>query len=212
MRSLLLPIIGTLLLTCGCASRTHSSTYLEYAGTHFTIAYPPELTHSINRADGSIALTNNNHAPWERQPQDYFVAVYEQMISSSCSPLADGEFLEALPRSWPSRLIPSTITVKGRDDGDSLVLWGKDDVDYWLVENSLHRCGDCEFPATDANCQKCWDDLRKDKGYPPHRYLLCAERPGQGGKPTTILISIVQQTDDPGLAKQIFETFRWTGE
>ncbi len=36
-------------------------------------------------------------------------------------------------------------------------------------------------------------------------YALCSEKAGK-----TVVICISQQTDNPALAKQIFETFRWT--
>jgi hypothetical protein len=38
-----------------------------------------------------------------------------------------------------------------------------------------------------------------------HRYALCSENNGK-----TVVICISQMTDNPQLAKEIFETFRWT--
>lgn len=38
-------------------------------------------------------------------------------------------------------------------------------------------------------------------------YGFCSEKDGK-----TVVICISQMTDDPDLAKQIFETFRWTDE
>ena len=78
-------------------------------------------------------------------------------------------------------------------------------------------------PLTDANGKAewgrvtYWDRFPHDVGFSepePHcrpasgngnAYALCSEKNGK-----TVVICISQVTDDPALAKQIFETFRWT--
>ena len=68
--------------------------------------------------------------------------------------------------------------------------WGK--VDYW------DRFYTGDFP----NMQEPLCRYPVDEG--AAGYALCSEKDGK-----TVIICISQMKDDPDLAKEIFETFRW---
>lgn len=68
-------------------------------------------------------------------------------------------------------------------------IWGK--VDFY----DLYWTGD--FPQG-------FEDLCRPMLDPGAAYVLCAERNGK-----TVLICVSQAKDDPDMAKQIFESFRW---
>jgi hypothetical protein len=76
-------------------------------------------------------------------------------------------------------------------DYSEKIQWGK--VDVW--EQRKIEGWEAPYPLSKVLCQESM----------PHTYILCSEKNSE-----TVVICLNQITDNPDLAKQIFETFRWT--
>ena len=93
-----------------------------------------------------------------------------------------------------SRHITGASQTKSLPKADGMAAWGR--VDYW----DNHELEGWEYQE--------WNDVvctYAGNPGPKAVYALCSEKDDK-----TIVICINQMSDNPSLAKQIFETFRWT--
>lgn len=92
---------------------------------------------------------------------------------------------------------PTTLGVSKPTDistADTKTLWGK--VDFWKIYGGAQGYIDYDGPHPICN---------EGNGENGAAYALCSEKDGK-----TVLICISQVSDNPGIATQIFDSFKWT--
>jgi hypothetical protein len=174
------------------------------------LEYPSIAQYRFNRPDGSIAFATTKGRDG---PNDFHISIYDSdkspVTNSSCD---------------PSLMGASVLTPLLLNDGTAN--WGRVDFfDHGIEEGDTNPTPLCmpPFPPTLQErflaappCiqdQKgefktdCISQLRKYeiKQGLYSAYAMCSEKDGK-----TVVICISQMKDDPEMAKQIFETFRWT--
>jgi len=145
----------------------------------------PFTSYFLNIEDGSVAATKNLHE--EFGPEDWRIEIDESL--AKC----------------PTLGISQPIVDIQTDN--ELLIWGRAD----FHDEPLAKLYTEEI---DAPCEppQVWDKLI-DGSFPKQppegmvAYALCAQK-----KEKIVLACLKQITNNPALAKQIFETFRWTDE
>lgn len=181
------------ILLIGCSDKvTHPQPYppgwSEYRNTAYGYstgipaeAFMPNKSPSADQIFfGNIKLLTNNIGT------EYDIYLYTGDNISSCSTSITGA---------------STTTLLSETRGDTI--WGKVDAyDYPNPDFPPDTQPRCRPPILkwDVDMVKGVTRLSDDAAY-----VLCSEKDGK-----TVLICVSQVTDNPDLARKIFETFRWT--
>ena len=146
---------------------------------------PKQIIKTIHRANKSDAYLTYDNTTVQRELTDFSIHVYPPesiRTPSSCSPSITGA----------SRTSPLETT-SGKTN------WGR--VDAYDTPESLDR-----EPVLCSPPKVSWlIDAEGNAKLESSAYALCSEKDGK-----TVVICIGQMTDNPEMAKQIFETFRWT--
>jgi len=175
----------------------------------FSIHSEIKFEKSIDRPDGSLALITYDNTQSTRSEDD--IGIYMYPNYESCPPLGVTS--------------PKTIAL-----GEGTAQWGRtdfwDDVEAVYKKNMAADDPDdlppvpfCKPPLPLRQEQEyyveCtgdeWENCpQKQRDYEVvhgmySAYAFCAERDGKA-----VAICVQQMTDDEALAKQIFESFRWT--
>lgn len=211
MNKLLIFLISTSLALSACSrfERNESNNKNISKWPWFSVNSNIKFTKKIERSDGSLALITYDNAQIKRDRDDIGIYIYPD--NASCPPLGVTS--------------PSKIAI-----GNHEAVWGR--TDFWDTSNALYfwRMRDewkpedappfCKPPLPNrmeqpyyVECAKEDDEElcdQKQRDYEVQHgmysaYAFCAEK---GGK--AVAICIQQMTDDEAMAKQIFESFRWT--
>lgn len=191
MKNFVSLIIGTLLL-CGCTNPEFKKPegWQSYANTKFAyeIAVPTEVTGKNLPEDDWVAFGTYSALAEKPTEKDFTINVHagsELPPHANCSPALTGA----------SVTTPLT-------DANGKAEWGK-------VPNQ-EKSIDPNYP--NALCKASREECKGNPSFeyasgcdtPSAAYALCAEKDGK-----TVVICIDQMKDDPKMAQQIFETFRW---
>jgi hypothetical protein len=170
---------------CGATSPISKDSSSLYKYTNSTVGYSIELPEqSLVVWNGKQPTDSKNTGfgtyPMLSTPGKDDYKIKIRTSNLSCTPELHGIFDTPL----------NTLT-----NGDNKINWGK--VNFF--EKFGHMGERVDYEPEWPVCPEQIDATES------HIYALCSEKDGK-----TIVICISQMTDNPGLAKQIFETFRWT--
>jgi hypothetical protein len=153
----------------------------------FRISAPIKFFKRILRDDGSIAFLTYDNTDTRRISTDYSVHIYPDH-PASCSPSLIG-----------------TADLEEFSGTNGKVVWGRIGVTNVYDDYDDAVCAPpIAYPSTSEEKDAAWKgEFRTERA----AYALCSEKDGK-----TVVICISQMRDDPALAKEIFETFRWNDE
>ncbi len=190
MRKLLMyPLVLVFLSGCSSQLATESKEdVITFTGSGYELSYPTDLKFKFERQDNSVAFATSGGASFEdKSASDYYIEIY---YDGSFSPIFEGSSMDSCDSMIIGIPLPE---VEYRKD-DEYFIWGKVDL---MQDGSI-------YPPSCAS-----HSMYPEKDHSPHKfsYALCSDK---GEK--TVFICIKQVTDNPELAEQIFDTFRWIGE
>lgn len=182
-------LIFGIMMLCGCALESPQSisdrfTIHRDSAFGYLISAPHDF--DMYGWDGRVTVTGktSEHALWNGKKNSLDeVTVDVFNLSSSCSPDVTGLTSESVSP------LPNT---------GGKTLWGKE------PRPSPYGYSDalCRTMVTTLTKTEYWQNTGIERSA---AYVLCSEKDGK-----TVVICITQMTDNPAIAKQIFETFRWT--
>lgn len=185
MKNIFLILIALFVCSCGANSNTPQATGSSEnlsAWQDFSLLSKVPFSEKYERADGSISWINYNDNTISRKSGDILLEMYHFVDQQkSCSPLITGVTnLSSLP---------NTNGGWGRVDAfDARDIKGGWPEGYELPESIFTiLCTNSGLPITTKT------------------YAFCSEKNSK-----TVVICINPIKDDPEMAKQIFESFRWT--
>lgn len=157
----------------------------------FSIQSRVNFLEHIKRDDGSIALTTYDTSTTVRNPTDFSIHLYPK--TSNCHSLGISK--------------PLITEDKAKDVRTQ---WGR--VDYWDSYDAVTYSRNqptCQPSTIYLLPEDATPEMRSEWDKAPQKgqgvYALCSEHNGK-----QVLVCISEITDNPALAQQIFQTFRWT--
>lgn len=155
----------------------------------FALSLPDTARHQFKRSNGSFTFSTSSGTSFDLGSADYYITLDQSVSRIECS-----------------RYRLGVSRVKHLSNTSGATVWGR--VDYWDTypgESTTPR-PTCRPPRIYYSRPNNVSDhietvtLQNGQG----TYALCSTKSDKA-----ILICVSQVTDDPDLARQIFESFRW---
>lgn len=175
--------LAVALFLVGCGMHSAIPEGQSYKGHTFSFEYPLAVQYRYERSDGSVALATSKG---RELAEDYFFSITDSIstptLPLSCSPILTGT------KDWTDIA----------NIGDR-TFWGKADI---FEDRGLEGWDPLAVEVPGYGLVNTMDVVCQ--GDSPGMYALCSEKNGK-----TVVICLSQMTDDPKMAEEIFNTFRW---